>query len=101
MSKLPPWVPTEQWEGYIAMRKKIRKPLTDRAESLAIGVLHKLLEDGQDVGAVLDQSTMNSWMGLFPIREERRKEARGPAANTLGKFGQATANNAMDWLEGK
>jgi len=101
MSALPSWIPLDAWEGYTAMRKKIKKPMTERAESLAIGILHKLMEEGQDVGAVLDQSTMNSWQGIFPLRDERRKEQRGPAASTLGKFGQATANNAMDWLEGK
>lgn len=100
MSTLPPWVPPEAWSGYTDMRKKIKKPMTDRAESLAIGILYKLMEEGYDVGEVLDQSTMNSWQGLFPLKE-RRKEPRGPVMSQLGKSGQATANNALDWLEGK
>jgi hypothetical protein len=52
------------------------------------------------VAAVLDQSTMNSWMGLFPI-SERRAETRPQPSRfpSLGKAGQATANNLQDWLE--
>lgn len=100
MSTLPPWVPPEAWSDYIDMRKKIRKPMTARAMEMAIGVLYKLMEDGYDVGAVLDQSTMNSYQGLFPLKE-RRKQPREQNAPQFGKVGQATANNAIDWLEGK
>lgn len=98
---IPEWVPAEAWAGYVEMRKKLRKPMTDRAVSLAITTLDKLREQGQDVGAVLDQSVMNSWQGLFPITE-RRAEARPDnrkAFPALGKHGQATANNLQDWLE--
>jgi hypothetical protein len=101
MSTLPDWLPLEAWEGFVAMRKKIKKPLaTERATSLAIGTLDKLRAEGQDVAAVLDQSTMNSWMGLFPI-SERRAESRPQPSRfpALGKAGQATANNLQDWLE--
>lgn len=97
----PEWVPAEAWQGYLDMRKKIRKPMTDRAVQLAIGTLEKLRDQGQDVGAVLDQSTMNSWQGLFPITERRADPAKSARTifPALGKHGQATANNLQDWLE--
>lgn len=101
MSALPEWLPADAWAGYLDMRKKIKRPPTDRAVSLAIGILDKLRADGQDVAAVLDQSTMNSWQGLFAVAE-RRNEARPGQRQTfaaLGKHGQATANNLQDWLE--
>lgn len=98
---IPDWMPMDAWAGYIEMRKKIKKPMTLRAEQLAINTLDKLRSEGHDVGAVLDQSVMNSWQGLFPIAE-RRAEARQSQPSrfpSLGKHGQATANNLQDWLE--
>lgn len=96
---LPDWIPSDAWAGYQEMRKKIKKPMTDRAVSLAIGTLEKLRAEGNDPGAVLDQSTLNSWQGLFPIRVERRGLPKGAQVSSLGKTGQITANNAQDWLE--
>lgn len=101
MSALPEWLPSEAWAGYVEMRKKIKKPMTDRAVTLAINTLDKLRQQGQDIAAVLDQSTLNSWQGLFAV-SERRSEARPSQASrfpSLGKHGQATANNLQDWLE--
>jgi len=89
----------DAWTGYQDMRKKIRKPMTDRAISLAIQTLDKLRADGNDPGAVLDQSTLNSWQGLFAVRVERRGLPKGAQVSSLGKCGQITANNAQDWLE--
>lgn len=98
---IPDWVPIESWNGYLEMRKKIKRPMTDRAQQLAINTLDKLRQQGQDAGAVLDQSVMNSWQGLFAVAE-RRAEARANQPSrfpSLGKHGQATANNLQDWLE--
>lgn len=66
--EIPSWVPAEQWQAFVKMRKTIRKPLTDHAVSLAIKKLGRLASEGHDPGDVLDQSTMNSWQDLFPIR---------------------------------
>lgn len=101
MKTFPDWMPTEAWVGYVEMRKKIKKPMTPRAEQLAINTLDKLRQQGQDVGAVLDQSTLNSWQGLFPLAERRNEQRPNKPARfaALGKHGQATANNLQDWLE--
>lgn len=101
-AQLPAWVPLEAWAGYLDMRKKIKKPMTERAVQLALASLQKLVEQGQDAGAVLDQSVMNSWQGLFAIverRAEQRQDSGRRSFPALGKHGQATANNLQDWLE--
>lgn len=101
MIEIPNWIPSDAWAGYVEMRKKIRKPMTDRAIKLQISVLDKMRQQGQDVGAVLDQSVMNSWQGLFPV-SERRGDSRPSQPSrfpSLGKHGQATANNLQEWLE--
>ena len=100
MTTIPDWIPAEAWAGYVEMRKEtLKKPLkTDRAINLAINTLARLRDDGNDPGAVLDQSTLNGWQGLFAVRVERRGLPR-QIESRLGVKGQATANNAHAWLE--
>jgi hypothetical protein len=50
------------------MRKSIKKPLTDRAITLAIGELQKLRAAGEDVSQVIDQSTARSWSSFYPVK---------------------------------
>lgn len=69
---LPDWIPKETWEDYVAMRKQIRKPLTTGAVKLAVKELEKLKEQGDDPQSVLEQSTLNSWQGLFELREKAK-----------------------------
>lgn len=76
-SPLPPWVPLDAWNGFVAMRRTVRAPLSSRAKSLAIGALCKLKDAGEDPEAVLDQSTQNSWKGLFPVDRRTARKANG------------------------
>ena len=96
MSALPTWLPMPEWNGYIAMRKKKRAVMTDRAIELRLADLKTMLDEGQDIAAVLDQSTANGWTDVYPVKEKRGAVA--PKLQALGKHGQATANNLMDWL---
>lgn len=75
---------------YVAMRKQIKKPMTDRAVTLAIKKLQDLATipfgDGMDNDLairILNQSVMNSWQGLFPLKEEKKR----------------TKSQAVDWSQ--
>lgn len=98
---LPDFIPADAWAGYVEMRKKKRAVMTDRARDLRIKDLAALHEQGQDIGAVLDQSTANGWTDVYPVKERRQEPRQHFDTSRLGKHGQATANNALDWLEGK
>jgi hypothetical protein len=64
---LPDWLPKEPWDAWLEVRKKNRAPNTPRALRLALTELAKLKAAGQDVQAVLEQSTLRGWRGIFPI----------------------------------
>lgn len=68
--KLPIDVPSGAWEAFEGMRRRIGKPMTDYARRLAVAKLRALAEDGYPPGDVLDQSTMNSWQSLYPIKDD-------------------------------
>jgi len=58
------------WKDFKTMRKKIRKPMTERAEELLFIKLNKLSNNEEEQIAILDQSIMNSWQGVFPLKED-------------------------------
>ncbi len=84
---LPLWIPQEDWDGWVKMRKAIKKPMTQRAMMMAQKKLLELLHQGQDVGLVLQQSEFNNWTDLYPVRAETGQQAqqvhRGPPRLTL------------------
>lgn len=83
---LPSWLPQEVWNEYVKMRRKIRKPLTDYAEKLAIKKLAELKACGYDPVAVLEDSIFNDWAGLFaPKGEPNDRTQRINAAANVGK----------------
>jgi len=100
MNTLPDWLPLDAWNGWVEMRKRIKKPMTERAEELRIKDLAAFHAAGEDVGAILDQSTANNWTDLYPLKERRDASTRGSKTKLpqLGKHGQATAENAQEWL---
>ena len=64
----------KSFSEYVAMRKQIRKPLTDKAVELAIKKLDELSGGDNDKAIkILEQSIMNSWQGLFPLKEDPQK----------------------------
>lgn len=85
--EIPPWIPLEAWLGFVEMRKKIRKPLTERAVSLAITKLSELKALGHKPDRVLNQSTMNCWQGLFELK------SNGNGSGYVNRAEQRTASN--------
>jgi hypothetical protein len=79
--QLPLWLPVDAWEGYIEMRRRIRKPLTEYGKKLALNRLEELAAQGHTPSAVLEQSIFNSWQGLFEVRvyaQSTRTESNQP-----------------------
>jgi len=68
---LPDWIPLENWNHFSEMRKRLRKPMTDRAMALIVTELYKLKSRGNDPGAVLDQSVRNSWQDVYELKGEQ------------------------------
>lgn len=57
--------------GFAEMRKKMRKPLTDRAKQLIVNKLEKLAPgDTEKQAAILDQSVERGWQGIFPLKTD-------------------------------
>jgi hypothetical protein len=87
---LPDWIDGNDWADYEEMRRKIRKPMTPRARTLAVRELDKLRKLGSPPSAVLQQSILRDYQGLFPVAEHKpngkpEPGVKAPIADTRTK----------------
>ena len=68
---------------YLEMRKKIRKPASDRAIELVKKKLSRL-SDGNDELAIdiLNQSVLNSWQDVYPLKGDYKRSGERNTSNT-------------------
>jgi len=67
-ARLPAWIPPEEWAAYLEMRQTLHAPLTERGIVLTIRHLERLKNEGSEPAAVLEQSVLRGWKGLFAVR---------------------------------
>ena len=71
---------SEALDAFEEMRKKIKKPLTNRAKQMVLTKLCKLAMDEKTQIEILNQSTMNGWQDVYPLKDTPRSvqtEKRG------------------------
>lgn len=72
----------QAFSDFVDMRKTIKKPMTERAVTLAMNKLKKLsaipFADSMDNDLaiqILEQSTMNCWQDLYPLKDNGNKRS--------------------------
>lgn len=68
---LPEWVPAEMWEEFLADRRERKKPMTSRAQKMALDTLAELYAAGHAPTAVLKQSIECGWQKLYPLKTDK------------------------------
>jgi uncharacterized protein YdaU (DUF1376 family) len=91
--EVPIWIPQPAWQAYVEMRGTIRP----KTALLIFKKLQGWMEAGDDPGLILEQSVVNGWKGIFPLRkeatngqpasEQRSQRVRAAAAAVLGTTG--------------
>lgn len=62
----------ENWNGFCEIRKKIKKPLTDRAAKMILNELERLAPgDNHTKGLILDQSVKRCWQDVYPLKGDK------------------------------
>lgn len=60
---------------FVAMRKKIKAPMTEKAIELAINNLNKLSGGDSEVAIkIINQSVMNSWKGFYELKNNNKQQ---------------------------
>lgn len=97
--ELPDWLHLVTFENFKKMRKKIKSPMTEEAESLLIKKLETLGVDNHQ--EILEQSIMNSWRGVFELKTTKEKPAH-PGADrglAIGQIVQSPGTKIKDESE--
>lgn len=89
---LPDWIPREDWDDFMELRKKKGKPLTERAKDLTIRKLADFNARGSPPDQVLQQSILNGWTGIFELTEQKNDQH---SLNKPTKFSQFAVGIAM------
>lgn len=103
----PDWISRERWAEFLEHRRAIKAPMTDVAQKRALAVLAQYRMQGHDPNAVLEQSIVNGWRGLFPLKggqgggrggEQARIQGTVAALQTLfgEQHGQADVRRSDD-----
>ena len=66
--ELPAWIPLDDWQAFVDHRRQIKKPATRRAQTMLIDELDRLRQRNQSPSAVLRQSVMRGWAGIFEVK---------------------------------
>lgn len=66
---------------FIAYRKSIKKPMTDNAVKLLLGKLNKMSSDVSEQIEILNQSIVNGWTGIFPLKTEKKQQKKSSFHN--------------------
>lgn len=73
-------------KDFIKMRAAIKKPLTDRALKILLDKLDKLESTEDRKIKVLEQSIVNSWQGIFELKEEVTKHVVKSTSSNYDPF---------------
>jgi hypothetical protein len=76
---VPPWLDKAAWEKWVAHRKKIKKPLTRRAELGQISLLRDAMMAGHNPADIIKASLDQGWVGLFMPRKETQRSVASSA----------------------
>ena len=75
----PPQELLDAWEGFVEMRKSMRKPLTERSIKLITNKLEKLAPGNDLMKAdILDQSVERGWQSVFELKVDKPRKADTP-----------------------
>ena len=65
------------FKDFEKMRKLIKKPLTDRARNMILNKLDKLATDKPTQIKILENSIVNNWQDIYPLKENNKVDAEG------------------------
>ena len=75
---------SEAMHDFEEMRKKMRRPLTEKAKEMILKKLAKLAGgDEEKEIAILQQSIMNGWQGVFPLHEDGNRYGKEKSVKDL------------------
>jgi hypothetical protein len=70
MTALPAYIDREAWEDYVAMRNRIKKPMSARRLRQLLARCYELKKAGHDVNQSLDEAADHQWLELYEPKDK-------------------------------
>jgi hypothetical protein len=86
---------------FLEMRKKIKKPMTERALNMLLSKLDELAATDEVKIKLLDQSILHNWQTVYPLKEEKQQEPKQSKPNKFHNFIQNEENQDLDAIADK
>ena len=71
---------------FIKFRKGVKKPMSDRAITLMINKLESLSHDKHEQVQILNQSIMQGWTGIYPLKDDRQNGSKGQVKSRSASY---------------
>ena len=75
--ELPDWLNKTDWNDFVEMRKKLKKPMTDRAVKLMISKLETMKNKGINTSEVLQKSILANWSDVYEPKVQTQQNSMG------------------------
>lgn len=73
--EIPDWLDANDWKDFVAMRKKLGKPMTDRAAKIIVSKLEKMKVKGINPSIPLQNSIVNSWQDVYEPKVQQATQS--------------------------
>lgn len=77
--EIPSFINPEIWKDFEAMRKQVKRPMSERAKKLIVARLQKFGED--KANEILEQSIVNCWQDVYPLKTDKSNDKEDEYAN--------------------
>jgi hypothetical protein len=74
--EIPDWIPQNDWNDFLAMRKAIRKPMTVRAVNMMFTKLGQMKSKGFNVSEILQRSILNNWSDVYEPKVQQASQSQ-------------------------
>jgi hypothetical protein len=75
--ELPEWLNKTDWNDFVEMRKKLKKPMTDRAVKLMLSKLETMKNKGINTSEVLQKSILANWSDVYEPKVQTQQNSIG------------------------
>ena len=72
--EIPDFIPLQDWNDFVDMRKHTKRPMTERAMKIMFNKLQQIKTKGFDISEVLQKSIANNWSDVYEPKDKKPSE---------------------------
>lgn len=72
--EIPEFIPLQDWNDFVEMRKHTKRSMTERAMKIMFNKLQQMKTKGFDISEVLQKSIANNWSDVYEPKDKKPSE---------------------------